>query len=116
MLEEYVGRYYLNAEVGFDNANEIAGVLAWQNNAVGEKSSTYEDVVGRLEVKYKELMNSATDTVVAALQAGATMSGYQKLAATVVSVSVGGLSLALGAFAIGSVIIKKRKGGCDNEK
>ena len=116
VLEEYVGRNYLNAEVGFDNANEIAGVLAWQNNAVGEKSSTYEDVVGRLEAKYKELMNSVTDTVVAALQAGATMSGYQKLAATVVSVSVGGLSLALGAFAIGSVIIKKRKGGCDNEK
>lgn len=116
VLEEYVGRNYLNADVSFENANEIALVLSWQDSAVGEKSSTYEDVVGRIEAKYKELMNSATDTVVAALQAGATMSGYQKLAATVVSVSVGGLTLALGAFAVGSVIIKKRKGGCDNEK
>lgn len=116
VLEEYVGRNYLDAEVGFDNANEIAKVLAWQNNAVGEKSSTYEDVVGRLDAKYKELMNSATDTVVSALSAGATLSGYQKLAATVISVSVGGLSLALGAFAVGSVVIKKRKGGCNNEK
>ena len=116
VLEEYVGRNYLNVEVGFDNANEIAGVLAWQANAEGDKSATYEDVVGRLEAKYTELMNSATDTVVAALKAGATMSGYQKLAATVISVSVGGLTLALGACAVGSVIIKKRKGGCDNEK
>ncbi len=116
VLEEYVGRNYLNAEVSFANANEIAVVLGWQDNATGEKSDTYEAVVGSLETKYDELMNSAKETVVAALQAGATMSGYQKLAATVISVSVGGLSLAVGAAAIGSMAIKKRKGGFKDEK
>lgn len=52
----------------------------------------------------------------AALNAGATLSGYQKLAATVISVSVGGLSLAVGALAIGARRNKKRNGGCNNEK
>lgn len=116
VLEEYVGRKYLTTEVSFANAKEIAGVLAWQADAVGEKSDTYDDVVGGLQSKYDSLMNSAKETVVAALKAGANMSGYQKLAATVISVSVGGLSLAVGAMAIGSVTIKKRKGGCNDEK
>ena len=61
-------------------------------------------------------MDSAKETVTAALNAGATLSGYQKLAATVISVSVGGLSLAVGALAIGARRNKKRNGGCNNEK
>lgn len=116
VLEEYVGRNYLNAEVSFENANEIAVVLGWQDNAIGEKSETYEVVVGGLQSKYEELMNSAKETVVAALNAGATLSGYQKLAAAVVSVSVGGLSLAVGAVALSARRNKKRNGGCNNEK
>lgn len=111
VLEEYVGRNYLDAEVSFANANEIAEVLGWQANAVGEKSDTYATVVGGLQGRYDTLINSAKETVVAALNAGANLSGYQKLAATVISVSVGGLALGMGALAI-----KKRKGGCDNEK
>lgn len=86
-------------------------MLGWQESATGEKSDTYEVVVGGLQGKYDSLMSSAKDTVVAALNAGANMSGYQKLAATVISVSVGGLSLAVGALAI-----KRRKGGYKNEK
>lgn len=116
VLEEYVGRNYLNAEVSFENANEIATVLGWQDGATGEKSDTYEVVVGGLESKYNALMDSAKETVTAALNAGATLSGYQKLAATVISVSVGGLSLAVGALAIGARRNKKRNGGCNNEK
>lgn len=116
VLEEYVGRNYLNAEVSFENANEIAVVLGWQDNAIGEKSDTYEVVVGGLQSKYEELMNSAKETVVAALNAGATLSGYQKLAAAVISVSVGGLSLAVGAVALSARRNKKRNGGCNNEK
>lgn len=111
VLEEYVGRNYLDAEVSFANANEIAEVLGWQANAVGEKSDTYATVVGGLQGRYDTLIDSAKETVVAALNAGANLSGYQKLAATVMSVSVGGLALGVGALAI-----KKRKGGCDNEK
>lgn len=116
VLEEYVGRNYLNAEVSFENANEIATVLGWQDDATGEKSDTYGVVVGGLESKYNALMDSAKETVTAALNAGATLSGYQKLAATVISVSVGGLSLAVGALAIGARRNKKRNGGCNNEK
>lgn len=116
VLEEYVGRNYLNAEVSFENAKEVATVLGWQDNATGEKSDTYGVVVGGLESKYDALMNSAKETVVAALNAGAALSGYQKLAATVISVSVGGLSLAVGALAIGAHRNKKRNGGCNNEK
>lgn len=116
VLEEYVGRNYLNAEVSFENANEIATVLGWQDCATGEKSDTYGVVVGGLESKYNALMDSAKETVTAALNAGATLSGYQKLAATVISVSVGGLSLAVGALAIGARRNKKRNGGCNNEK
>lgn len=116
VLEEYVGRNYLNAEVSFENANEIATVLGWQDGATGEKSDTYEVVVGGLESKYNALMDSAKETVTAALNAGTTLSGYQKLAATVISVSVGGLSLAVGALAIGARRNKKRNGGCNNEK
>lgn len=116
VLEEYVGRNYLNAEVSFENANEIATVLGWQDDATGEKSDTYGVVVGGLESKYNALMDSAKETVIAALNAGATLSGYQKLAATVISVSVGGLSLAVGALAIGARRNKKRNGGCNNEK
>ena len=116
VLEEYVGRNYLNAEVSFENANEIATVLGWQDGATGEKSDTYEVVVGGLESKYNALIDSAKETVTAALNAGATLSGYQKLAATVISVSVGGLSLAVGALAIGARRNKKRNGGCNNEK
>ena len=111
VLEEYVGRNYADTEVSFANAKEIATVLGWQESATGEKSDTYEVVVGDLQEKYDSLMSSAKDTVVAALNAGANMSGYQKLAATVISVSVGGLSLAVGALAI-----KRRKGGYKNEK
>lgn len=111
VLEEYVGRNYADTEVSFANAKEIATVLGWQESATGEKSDTYEVVVGGLQEKYDSLMSSAKDTVVAALNAGANMSGYQKLAATVISVSVGGLSLAVGALAI-----KRRKGGYKNEK
>ena len=116
VLEEYVGRNYLNAEVSFENANEIATVLGWQDDATGEKSDTYGVVVGGLESKYNALMDSAKETVTAALNAGATLSGYQKLAATVISVSVGGLSLAVGALTIGARRNKKRNGGCNNEK
>lgn len=116
VLEEYVGRRYLTTEVSFANANEIAVVLGWQDDAVGEKSDTYEAVVGTLQNKYDALIGSAKETVTAALSAGATMSGYQKLAATVISVSVGGLSLAVGAFAAGTLAIRKRKGGYKNEK
>lgn len=116
VLEEFVGRNYLNAEVSFENANEIATVLGWQDDATGEKSDTYGVVVGGLESKYNALMDSAKETVTAALNAGATLSGYQKLAATVISVSVGGLSLAVGALAIGARRNKKRNGGCNNEK
>lgn len=116
VLEEYVGRNYLNAEVSFENANEIATVLGWQDGATGEKSDTYEVVVGGLESKYNALMDSAKETVTSALNAGAALSGYQKLAATVISVSVGGLSLAVGALAIGARRNKKRNGGCNNEK
>lgn len=116
VLEEYVGRNYLNAEVSFENASEIATVLGWQDGATGEKSDTYEVVVGGLESKYNALMDSAKETVTAALNAGAALSGYQKLAATVISVSVGGLSLAVGALAIGARRNKKRNGGCNNEK
>ena len=116
VLEEYVGRNYLNAEVSFENAKEVAAVLGWQDNATGEKSDTYGVVVGGLESKYDALMNSAEETVVAALNAGAALSGYQKLAAAVISVSVGGLSLAVGALAIGAHRNKKRNGGCNNEK
>ena len=116
VLEEYVGRNYLNAEVSFENANEIATVLGWQDGATGEKSDTYGVVVGGLESKYNALMDSAKETVTAALNAGAALSGYQKLAATVISVSVGGLSLAVGALAIGARRNKKRNGGCNNEK
>lgn len=116
VLEEYVGRNYLNAEVSFENANEIATVLGWQDCATGEKSDTYGVVVGGLESKYNALMDSAKETVTAALNAGATLSGYQKLATTVISVSVGGLSLAVGALAIGARRNKKRNGGCNNEK
>lgn len=116
VLEEYVGRNYLNAEVSFENANEIATVLGWRDDATGEKSDTYGVVVGGLESKYNALMDSAKETVTAALNAGATLSGYQKLAATVISVSVGGLSLAVGALAIGARRNKKRNGGCNNEK
>ena len=116
VLEEYVGRNYLNAEVSFENAKEVAAVLGWQDNATGEKSDTYGVVVGGLESKYDALMSSAEETVVAALNAGAALSGYQKLAAAVISVSVGGLSLAVGALAIGAHRNKKRNGGCNNEK
>lgn len=116
VLEEYVGRHYLDTEVSFANANEISEVLGWQANAEGEKSDTYDDVVGVLQNKYDSLIESAKETVTAALEAGANMSGYQKLAATVISVSVGGLSLAVGACAIGSLAVKKRKGGYKNEK
>lgn len=116
VLEEYVGRNYLNAEVSFENANEIETVLGWQDDATGEKSDTYGVVVGGLESKYNALMDSAKETVTAALNAGAKLSGYQKLAATVISVSVGGLSLAVGALAIGARRNKKRNGGCNNEK
>ena len=111
VLEEYVGRNYSPVIVSFENADEIATVLGWQDVAVGQKSDTYEAVVGSLQNKYDSLIDSAKETVISALNAGANLSGYQKLAATVISVSVGGLALAVGILAV-----KKRKGGIDNEK
>ena len=111
VLEEYVGRNYLNTEVTFANVNEIGAVLNWQEDAIGEKSDTYETVVGGLEDKYAELLLNANETIAEALGAGASLSGHQKLTATVLSVSAGGLALAVGALAI-----KRRKGGKKDEK
>lgn len=106
VFEEYVGRNYKDVEVSFANANEIKQILSWESYATGEKSATYEQVVGTLRTKYDTLMTSAEQTVIAALQTGAGLSGYNKMMITVSTLSAGGLALAIGALAI-----KKRKGG-----
>lgn len=106
VFEEYVGRNYKDVEVSFANANEIKQILSWESYATGEKSATYEQVVGTLKTKYDTLMTSAEQTVIAALQTGAGLSGYNKMMITVSTLSAGGLVLAIGALAI-----KKRKGG-----
>lgn len=111
VLEEYVGRKYMTTEVTFANVNEIGTVLGWQDDAIGEKSDTYETVVGTLESKYATLLLNANEVIAEALGAGASLTGQQKLTATVLSVSAGGLALAVGALAF-----KRRKGGKKDEK
>lgn len=110
VIEEYVGRNFANAEVGFENANAINEALSWESVATGEKSATYEQIVGKVRTDYKALMDKANQVIAGAVNAGATMIGANSLTVAVASLSVGGLVVAVGALAI-----KKRKGGKDND-
>lgn len=110
VIEEYVGRNFANAEVGFENANAIKEALSWESVATGEKSDTYDQIVGKVRTDYNALIDSATQVVTGAVNAGATMIGVNSLTVAVASLSVGGLVIAIGALAI-----KRRKGGKNND-